>query len=222
VPERRIAVTQAADVMRKFPVPGTIVKEWVIPAREFSAFTMERGQVLRFVDIEGKQVPDMVCFNQHDLTEALNLGNSLQLNYRREFEKGNLLWSVDCNPMMTITDYSNGFSYAYGPMCSEEMNRIRYGVAGTRNCRDNFAMALADWNFGRRNIPNAFVPFMRVEFDEKGRFEILEPTTQPGDYYDLRAEMDLLIGVSNCPQDLNPCNGVEPTPMGIIIYQQEG
>ena len=130
-------------IMRRYPVPGTVVKEWVIPAREYSAFEMQRGQVLRFVDVEGKQVPDVACFNLHDLTEHLNLGNSLLLNKRREFRQGDVIYSVVCNPMMTIVGYSNDVSYSYGPMCSEELNHLRYGVPGTRNCRDNFAMALA-------------------------------------------------------------------------------
>ena len=49
-------------VMRKFPVPGTIVKEWIIPAKGYDAFVMKKGEVLRFVDIEGKQVPDLGKF----------------------------------------------------------------------------------------------------------------------------------------------------------------
>ena len=207
------------QVMRLYPVPGKIVKEWIIPVREYSAFTMRRGQTLRFVDMEGKQVPDLVCFNERDLAEHLNMGNSLLLNKRRELRQGDVLYSVICNPMMTIVGYSNEESYAYGPMCSEELNRIRYGVPGTRNCWDNFAMALAPWGFNPRQIPNAFVPFMRVEVEPDGTMEIREPTSRPGDFYDLKAEMDLLVAVSNCPQERNPCNGFKPTATGIIIYE---
>jgi uncharacterized protein YcgI (DUF1989 family) len=207
------------SVMRSYPVPGAIVKEWIIPAKEYSAFTIRRGQTLRFVDIEGKQVPDLVCFNERDLTEYLNMGNSLLLNKRRELRQEDVLYSVICNPMMTITGYSNEESYAYGPMCSEELNRIRYGVGGTRNCRDNFTMALAPHGFNPRQIPNAFVPFMRVEVVPDGSMEIKEPTSRAGDFYDLRAEMELLVAVSNCPQERNPCNGFNPTPTGIIIYE---
>jgi uncharacterized protein len=207
------------QAMRRYPVPGTIVKEWIISAKEYSAFTIQRGQTLRFVDIEGKQVPDLVCFNERDPTEHLNMGNTLLLNKRRELRQGDVLYSVICNPMMTIVGYSNEESYAYGPMCSEELNRIRYGVPGTRNCRDNFAMALAPHGFDRRQIPNAFVPFMRVEVEANGSMEIKEPTSRAGDFYDLRVEMDLLVAVSNCPQERNPCNGFNPTPMGMIIYE---
>jgi uncharacterized protein YcgI (DUF1989 family) len=212
------AMTSETDALHKHPVLGRIVKEWIIPAGGYDAFYMQKAQVLRFVDIEGKQVPDLVCFNAADLGEALNMGNSLLINKRREFVKGNVIYSIRCRPMMTITDYSNALSYAYGPMCSEEVNFIRYGVRNTANCRGNLAMALGAWGFNYRDMPNAFVPFMNVEVDDEGTMEIREPTSVPGDYYDLRAEMDLLIGISNCPQERNPCNGWKPTPMGIIIY----
>ena len=141
------------DILHKHPVSGTIVEEWIIPARGYAAFYMKKGQVLRFVDIEGKQVPDLVCFNAQDLGEAINMGNSLLINKRREFIKGNVIYSIRCLPMMTITDYSNALSYSYGPMCSEEVNRIRYGVPNTPNCRGNFAMAKLPRQFGVFGTP---------------------------------------------------------------------
>lgn len=215
-----MVLTRILDAWRA-NVPGTIVSESLIPAKEYAAFRMKTGQVLRFIDIEGQQVPDLVCFNLDDLSDEINMGNSLLLNRRREFVQGDSIYSVVCNRMMTITGYSNAVSYAYGPMCSEELNRIRYGVPDTRNCRDNFAMALAetDWKLDRRKIPNAFVPFMRVEVTDNGVFEIREPTTVAGDYYDLRADMDLLLAVSNCPQERNPCNAFNPTAMGIVVFE---
>ncbi len=208
----------AEHAFHKHPVPGSTAREWIIPPRAYSAFPLKRGQVLRFVDVEGQQVPDLVCFNEHDLTEPLSTTYSMILNKRRELRQDNVLYSIICSPMLTIVGYSNELSFSYGPMCSEELNRIRYGVPGTRNCRDNLAMALAPWAIDRRQIPNAFQPFMRVDVEPDGTLEIKEPTSRPGDYYDLRAEMDLLVAVSNCPQDRNPVNGFRPTAMGIIIY----
>ena len=207
------------DPMHRHPVPGRTIKEWVMPARGYAAFEMKAGQVLRHVDLEGKQVPDVVCFNARDHGECLNLGNSMLLNKRREMITGSVIYSIVCRPMMTIVGYSNELSYAYGPMCSEELNHIRYGVSNTPNCRGNLAQALGPWGFNYRDIPNAFVPFMNVQVDQAGSMEIKEPTSVAGDFYDLRAEMDLLVGLSNCPQERNPCNGFNPTPMGVIVYE---
>lgn len=213
------SIGEFEQVMRTHPVPGRVTREWVIPAREYTTFTLSRGQALRFIDLEGEQVADLLCFNQHNLQEALNLGNTQLINKRLEPRQGDSLYSVICNPMMTVVGFSNGETYSCGPMCSEELNRLRYGVAGTRNCRDNFAMALAAYGFTRMHIPNAFCPFMRVPIEADLSLGIAEPTSRPGDYYDLRAEMDLLVAISNCPQERNPCNGFNPTALGIVIYE---
>jgi uncharacterized protein YcgI (DUF1989 family) len=70
---------------------------------------------------------------------------------------------------MTIVDYSNESCFTYGSMCSEELNRIRYFDANTRNCMDNFATALAPWGIRRGQLPNAFAIFMRVGVTRPGR-----------------------------------------------------
>ncbi|MPZ62979.1 MAG: DUF1989 domain-containing protein [Propionibacteriales bacterium] len=207
------------DAMHKFAVSGRILQEWVIPGKEYAALTLRQGQYLRFVDIEGQQVPDLVCFDLRDLSDELNMANTLLLNRRRELIVGDTLFSVGCNPMMTIVDCSNSTSFSYGSMCSDELNRLRYGIAGTRNCRDNLAAALSPWHISARDIPNAFVPFMNVVVGDDGEMAIREPTSEAGDYYELRAEMDLLVAVSNCPQERNPCNAFHPSPMGIIVHE---
>jgi uncharacterized protein YcgI (DUF1989 family) len=205
--------------MRRFEVPGEILSEWVIPARGYSGITMRRDDVLRLIDLEGQQVPDVVCFNANDLTERLNLQNSMHLNGHLHFKQGDVLYSVDCNPMMTIVGYSNENSFSFGPMCSEELNRIRFGAANSANCRHNMEQALAPWGISRRDVPNAFVPFMNVVIRDDGRVESEAPTTEPGDYYDLRAELDLVVGLSNCPQEFNAVNGFNPTALGVIVYR---
>lgn len=212
---------QVPESMRQHPVDGRVIQEWVIPSKGYCAFTMIKGHVLRIVDIEGKQVTDIVCFHAYDHGEEMSMGSSLVMNKQQELRKGAVIYSQLCNPMMTITGYSNEVSFGYGSMCSEELNRLRYGVAGTPNCRDNFAQALSSWGFNRRDIPNAFSPFMRVELEDDQTLEIKEPTSVAGDFYDLKAEMDLLVAISNCPQELNACNGYEATSSGVIIYQSE-
>jgi uncharacterized protein YcgI (DUF1989 family) len=217
-------VDQVGDLekaLHTFDVPGAIVREWIVPAKEYAAFLLNRGQVLRLVDLEGKQVPDVVWFNQRNLKEHLNLGNSQQIAQGRRLRlvKGDLIVSQVSNPMMTILDYTNENNLSYSSMCSEETNKLRYGIGNTRNCRDNIAMALRPWGMDKFDVPDAFKPFMNVEIDADGNQEIKEATSEPGDYYDLRAEMDLLVAFSNCPQELNACNGWEATATGVILYE---
>ena len=192
-------------------------------AKEYAAFYVDRGDIVRFVDIEGKQCPDIVFFNRYNLEEHLNNGNSQQIAPHRRFRlvKGDLFVSQMCTPLMSIYDYSNENSVAYSSMCSQEVNLLRYGVGNTRNCRDNLAMALRPWGFTQFGVPDAFKPFFIVDVLPDGTQQIQEPTTKPGDYYDLRAEMDVLVAFSNCPQELNPCNGWKATPLGVIIYRPD-
>lgn len=214
-------VKHLGEAMHTHDVPGTIVREWIVPAKEHAAFLVNRGQVFRLVDLEGQQVPDVVWFNQHNLRECLNLGNSQQIAQGRRLRliKGDLIVSQMTNPMVTILDYTNEENLSYSSMCSEETNKIRYGIGNTRNCRDNLAMALRPWGMDKFDVPDAFKPFMKVDIDSEGNQEIKEATSVPGDYYDLRAEMDLLVAFSNCPQELNACNGWKATATGVIIYQ---
>lgn len=203
----------------KDAVPGTIIQKWELPARDCVAIEMKKGQVLRIVDLEGQQVADLVCFNLHDLTERLNNGNSMLLNQAWLFKPGHVLYSDDCSKMLTLLADTAGMNFTYGPKCSEELNYLRYGVRGTRNCRDNFARVLEPYGISKRDVPWAYCPFMKVVAHPDGRLEIQPPPSKPGDYTDLRAEMDLLVAVSNCPQERNPCNNFNPTPLGLVLYK---
>lgn len=212
-------MNEQTNMMARYEVPGQILRQWVIPAKGYSGFFLARGETLRLVDLEGQQVPDVVCFRAHDLKDELNLANSQLASKHRELRNGDILYSVSFTPLMRIVGYSNELCFTYGSMCSEELNRLRYGIANTANCRDNLEKALSAWNIPGREIPNAFVPFMRVEVEPDGSMEIKEPTSEPGDHYDLRAEVDLVVGISNCPQERNPCNAFNPSPTGVILYR---
>jgi uncharacterized protein len=197
---------------------GEVVRDEVIPAKEFLGLPLDRGQVLRIIDVEGKQVPDLVCFNRHDPSERLSCNNSRLVERRWLLTTGHTLISDEGNTMMTITDDTVGVHHASGGCCNEPANFLRYGIRGTRNCLDNLTQASAPIGVDKKQIPGAFCPFMRVVQQEDGSYEIQEPTSRAGDYIDLRAEMDLWASISNCPQDRNPCNGFNPTPLRIVVY----
>jgi len=204
--------------MKEAAIPGAIDLEEIIPAREYTAFTLEKGKVVRIVDLDGKQVTDVAAFNFKELGEKLNAENTMLLNGSIRPTTGNVLYSDDCNPMFTIIADSVGRNYLAGAVCSEEANFVRYGVRGTRNCRDNLAMAVSRWGITKRQIQGAFAAFLNIVHHPDGRVEIAEPTSRPADYIDLRAEMEMLVAITNCPQERNPCNGWNPTPVKIVVY----
>ena len=198
---------------------GRIVYGEIIPAREYTSFTMNRGQVLRIIDLEGQQVADVICFNRDDPTEKLHNARGVRLNGTYKPTVGHVLYSDECNPMFTIVTDTLGENFFGDSMCSDEMNFVRYGIRGTRNCRDNLTMAVKGWDITKKQLPGAFAPFMSVSFTPEGRTAITDATSRPGDYVDLRAEINLLVAISNCPQDQNPCNGFKPTPLEIAVYE---
>jgi uncharacterized protein len=206
----------AADVGKP---AGKLVQEQVIPPKEYIGVEVKRGQVLRIVDVEGKQVPDLVCFNLHDPTEKLSCNNSRLIQKRWLLTTGHSLFSDEGNEMFTIVGDTVGIHHASGGCCNEGANFRRYGVKGSRNCRENLTRAAAPLGITQKDIPGAFCPFMKVVSYEDGRYEIEEPDSRAGDYLDLRADMDLFVAISNCPQERNPCNGFNPTPLKVVVYE---
>ena len=195
------------------------IKQIIIPAREYTAFEMRSGQILRVISLEGRQCADVIAFNRDNLEERLHNARAVRLNSTYKPTVGHTLYSDDCNPMFKIVADTLNENFLGDSMCSEEMNFARYGVRGTRNCRDNLAMAVAPWGISKRQLPGAFAPFMSVSFAPSGETHITDNKARPGDYIDLQAQMNLLVAISNCPQNLNPVNGFNPTAIAYAIRE---
>jgi urea carboxylase-associated protein 1 len=196
------------------------VFEEVIPARGRIAFEMYAGQVCRIVDVEGQQVADFICFDLHDHEDKLSVNNTGLMNKTIFITTGHALYSTRATKLMTIIDDTCGVHDLIAGSCSEGTNRVRYGVRGTPNCRANFELALAPYRIPLREVPYSFNIFMNVPVTRE-KTEIIEPVSKPGDYIDLKAERDLLVAISNCPQERNPCNAFNPTPIAVIVYELE-
>jgi uncharacterized protein len=194
-----------------------IVRDEVIPPKEYLGLELRRGQTLRIIDVEGQQVPDLVCYNLHQPRERLSTNNSRLIQKRWLLTTGHVLYSDEGNVMLAITDDTVGIHHASAGCCNDFANYHRYGERGTRNCLDNLAAAAAPLGLTTKDIPGAFCPFMKVIQHPDGAYEIQEPDSRPGDYLDLRAEMDLFVAISNCPQEKNPCNGFKATSLRVIV-----
>jgi uncharacterized protein YcgI (DUF1989 family) len=203
------------------PIDGRVVQETLIPAREYATFELYHGQVMRVVDVEGQQVPDVTILDLRNVAERLSCQYTRSLNNAAMPTTGHHLYSNECARLATIVSDTVGDHDWNGGFCSEPLNFVRYGVRGTRNCRDNLALALAPYGLGKKDVTEgsnvAF--FMHRLPGEDGSFRIGPPSSVAGDHVEIRAIRDLLVAISACPQDRGPTNGFNPTSVGVVIYE---
>ena len=198
---------------------GKVVDEQVLEPGEYWAKVMPKGVMLRIVDLEGKQAVDFLCYNAKDHSERYNAADTMKYAGTILLAKGHGIYSDLGRPLFTIVEDTRGRHDTIGGCCSIESNLFRYQVKDTPNCRDNFLRALGDFDLGKKDIVANINFFMNVPVQPDGGMALAEGLSVPGDYVDLRAEMDSLAVISNCPQTRNPVNGYDPTPIRVIVWE---
>jgi len=195
--------------------------ERLAPGAAWTA-TVARGQTLRIIDLEGRQAVDFLCYNAEDRAERYHAPNTIKKAGTLTLTRGHVLYSDVARPLMTIVEDTAGGHDTIGGCCSEPSNRLLYGVEGRTGCRENFLKALADHGMGRADIvPNVnFFCRVPVGVDNRLADTVFTPgASHAGDHVDLRAEMDVLVVLSNCPQVNNPCNDGQPTAVQVVILE---
>ena len=213
----------ASGMTGRDPVPGRVVRVVEIAARHGIALEVGRGQVLRIVDVEGQQVGDLVCFNRDDLTERYSPQNTILFNRTIYPKVGAVLVSDRGRAMMRLVADTVGVHDLICGSCSEEYYRDRLDYREPhRSCRGNLAEAMAPWGVDLQDIPFSFNVFMQWPVAGDGAVRPMAAPSGPGDYVDLRAEMDLVVANSACPSDITPTNAHRPTPMRFVLYEPAG
>lgn len=193
--------------------------EEVVPARAPWAHPVKAGQVLRIVDLEGNQAVDFLCYSLDDPDERYSAAATISAQGNIFLSTGTVLYSNEGNPMMTIVADTCGRHDTIGGACSCESNTVRYGhhTKHQHACVENFLLALSPYGRGKRDLVGNINWFMNVPVMEDGTLGIVDGISAPGKLVEVRAEMDVLAVISNCPQINNPCNGFNPTPIGVSI-----
>ena len=201
------------------PLPGAVVHDEVVAARAPWIHLVRKGQTLRIVDLEGNQAVDFLAYNAHDDAERYSAQDTIAAQQNIFLREGSVLRSNEGAPMMTITSTAVAYHDTIGGACSCESNTLRYGhhTKSQHACVDNFLVANAAQGRGKRDMVSNVNWFMNVPVEADGTLGIVDGISAPGLYVDLRAEMDVTVVVSNCPQINNPCNGFNPTPVRMIV-----
>ena len=194
----------------------------IIPAGEPWLGVVCRGQTFRIVDIEGNQAVDTLFFNASNSEERYSASDTIRSQGRLYLTTGTQLLSNDGNVMLTITADTCGRHDTLGGACSAESNTVRYALEKRHmhSCRDNFLLAIARSGVGltKRDLPSNINFFMNVPVTPDGKLTFADGISAAGRYVEMRAEMDVIVLVSNCPQLNNPCNAYNPTPVRVMVW----
>jgi urea carboxylase-associated protein 1 len=194
-----------------------ITYDFVVPARQPWSRVIKRGEVLRLIDLEGQQAVDFLCYNAEDLGDRYNSMNTVKVQGNSYVGKGTVLYSDAGLPLFTVIEDTLGRHDTVYGCCSNPNNYLRYRVRTTESCYSSFLTELAKHGLDRSAIVSNVNFFMQVPINADGAAGVAADVSPPGSYVDLRAEMDVLAVLSNCPQMHNPCNGYNPTPIRVVV-----
>jgi hypothetical protein len=199
--------------------PGGVVLDEVVPARGPWSGVVLAGQLLSIVDLGGNQAVDFLVYNAADTAERYSAQDTITGQGNIFLSTGSVLRSSEGRPMMTVVADECGRHDTLGGACSKESNTLRYGhhTRHQHACVENFLLEGAKWGLGKRDLVSNINWYMNVPVEPDGTLGIVDGISRPGLKLTLRAELDALVLVSNCPQINNPCNGFDPTPVRMMI-----
>ncbi|HEX7234465.1 MAG TPA: urea amidolyase associated protein UAAP2 [Nitrosospira sp.] len=206
--------------------PALPVVDEVCAAGDPWVKVVKKGQVFRIVDLEGNQAVDTLFYNAHDAAERYSATDTVRRQNMLYLTTGSRLYSNFGNVMLTIIADTCGRHDTVGGACSAESNTTRYALEKypMHSCRDSFLHALAhdpvckQLNMSKRDIPSNINFFMNVPVSEEGGLDFADGVSAPGKYVEMKAEMDVVVLISNCPQLNNPCNAYNPTPIRLLVW----
>ena len=188
-----------------------------------------RDRYFRIVDLEGNQAVDTLFYRAGTLEERYSAQDTIRAQGNIYLTTGSALLSNEGNTMLSIVADTCGRHDTLGGACSAESNTVRYALEkrSMHSCRDNFLIALARWGsqhaqgFSKRDLASNINFFMNVPVTPEGKLTFADGISAAGRYVEMRAEMDVTVLISNCPQLNNPCNAYNPTPIELLVWDNE-
>jgi hypothetical protein len=197
-----------------------------VDAGDYFIRVIQKGQTIRIVDLKGNQAADTLFFNADDVGERYSLTDTIREQGNIYLTAGTLLKTNENNDLLEITADTCGRHDTVGGACSSESNTVRYDLQKRHmhSCRDSWMLAIQEhesFQLNKDDITHNINFFMNVPITEDGGLTFEDSISAPGKYVELKAHMNVLVLLSNCPQLNNPCNGYNPTPIEIIIWNCE-
>src|ERR1700751_4883626 len=178
---------------------GAILLDEIVPARAPWSAVVRRGDVLTIVDVGGNQSGDCLLYNAHDPAERYSVPDTIAWSGNVYVRTGTVLRSNEGNPLATVVANEIDRQDTIGGACGKESNTLRYGhhTMSEHGCPGNFLAGAARYGMGARDIVSTLNWFMNVPVEADGTLGIVDGISGPGKRVAFRAEMDILVLVSN-------------------------
>jgi urea carboxylase-associated protein 1 len=198
----------------------------IIGAGSYWIDTLAAGQVLRIVDVEGNQSADTLFFNAADTADRYSAVDTIRAQRNVYLSSGSKLLSTAGHVLAEIVADTVGRHDTLGGACASESNTVRYALEKRtmHSCRDSYLLAAAQHDhlgIGKRDLSHNINFFMNVPVTGDGGLSFADGLSNPGQYVEMRAAMDIIVLISNCPQLNNPCNAYNPTPLEVLIWNPD-
>ena len=196
-----------------------------VPARAPYSTVLQQGQELAIIDLGGNQAVDFLCYDANDTSKRYSAAATIAAQGNIFLTTGSVLRTQEGAPLLTVVADTCGRHDTLGGACATESNTVRYALEKRfmHACRDNFCSELShreDYGLAKRDIVPNINFFMNVPVTAEGKLTFEDGISAPGKYVELRAEMDVVCLISNCPQLNNPCNAYNPTPIRLLIWDE--
>lgn len=203
----------------------TAIRRDVIPAGDYYMKVVKKGQTFRILDMEGNQAADTLFYNANDPAERYSVMDTIREQGNVYLGSGSKLLSDQGNVMLEIVADTCGQHDTLGGACATESNTVRYSLEKKcmHACRDSWLLAVSEHDeFGltKRDITHNINFFMNVPITRDGGLTFEDGISAPGKYVEMKAYMDVIVLISNCPQLNNPCNAYNPTPVEVIVWNE--
>lgn len=194
-----------------------------VPAGDYYMKVVKAGQTIRILDLEGNQAADSLFYNANDISERYSAIDTIREQGNVYLTTGSKLRSNEGEVMLEITADTCGRHDTLGGACATESNTVRYAIDKKcmHACRDSWLLAIAEnesFGLSKRDITHNINFFMNVPITEQGGLSFEDGISGAGKYVELKAQMDVIVLISNCPQLNNPCNAYNPTPIEVLIW----
>lgn len=202
--------------------PEAALHRFTVEAGDPFVFEILAGQYLRIVDLKGNQAVDTLFYNAKDYSDRYSAQDTIREQGNIYLTTGTKLLSTEGHLLLEIVADTCGRHDTLGGACAAESNMVRYDLnkRSMHACRQSFLRGVQAWKHGmdKSDLTSNINFFMNVPVTPEGKLTFEDGVSEAGKYVEMRAAMDVLMVISNCPQLNNPCNGYDPTPVEILIW----